>query len=642
MAVIGYDKFQGEIPQLKPHLLPQFNAQEAVDCDFGNGSLLPIRDGLKISTMLSNPVRGIYTEDGINFYTWTRRTMAFRSPVIDDTFYRVYFLQPGGALSVTTRPLNATNGPTPLAANVFKAGVPRPNTAPGLEVVNRTSLRDHSNATPSAEAWWEYAGKSYGKASVVLTASSPWREFVFRPPNKPEDAPADATLAVAFRIDDAATALVSVNVRESQSARSNGLPGGVEVSLSVGVDRAGSPIGTLTLSWGVVETRAYTYTYTNTWNEEGAPAQPALIDVTYLQDVKIIVTSADFTGYRPFSLYRVYRTYGSSTAYIEAATTGTAPHLFDASGDTLGVGKALESTNWTPPPAVLGGIELVANGWFAAFSDNTLWMSEPYRPHAWPYNMTFPTKIRGIKAGAQALVVTTLDGVYVVSGAFPSAAQQIKLNLPQGGISQISMTGVDGGVAYASPDGIVISSGASATLQMSQKLFRRDEWQRDFGAALIFDDLYMTFHDGCLVATSKSMGKGLSIRFDEDVGNYTRLSKGFESLFYLPANDCVFYSVGADVYRMRAGDRQEMTWWGRDWIFRQHETFGAGFVRCSGPVTLTIYADGSQVYQVTLSATGHFRLPSLPRALRWSVKLNGRNEVQELHLARSMGELKNV
>lgn len=85
-----------------------------------------------------------------------------------------------------------------------------------------------------------------------------------------------------------------------------------------------------------------------------------------------------------------------------------------------------------------------------------------------------------------------------------------------------------------------------------------------------------------------------------------------------------------------------MTWWGRDWIFQSHITFGAGFVRCSGPVTLTVYADGSEVHQTALSSTGHFRLPPLPRALRWSIRLSGSYEVQELYIAQTMGELKSV
>lgn len=641
MAVIAYNKFLGEIPQLKPHLLPPQNAQEATGCDFGNGALVPLRGGLRLNGMLSNPVRGIYTEDGINFYTWTNRTFAFRSPVIDDTHYRVYFLQPGGSFNATTRPLNRTTGGSPLSTTIFKAGVPRPTTAPSLSTVDRTTLRDYANASLSAEVWWEYGGKPYDRQSVSLTQVSAWRSYTFVMPTASEDVPAGASVVASLKITDGATTIASVVTRETASGRSASLPGGFEVSLAKADSRVvGNHL--LSFSWGVVETRAYTYTYVNTWSEEGATAPPALIDVNYMQDVKVRVTAGTFTGYRPFSVYRVYRTYGSGSSYIETAMTGTAPDLFDSNGDTAGVGKVLESTNWTPPPDTLQGLELMPNGWFAAFNANTLYMSEPYRPHAWPYNMTFPSTIRGIKAGSQSLVVTTLDGVYVVTGGFPSAAQQVKVNLPQGGSSQVGMTAIDGGVCYASPDGLVIVAGASATLAMSQKLFRRLEWQRDYGDALRMQDLYLAFHDGCLIGSSRSMGKGFSIRMDEDAGNYSRVSGGYDAMFYLPTADSIYYSVGADVYQLRAGDAGTMSWWGRDWIFQHHITFGAGFIRCNGAVTLTIYADGTQVHQATLSATGHFRLPPLPRALRWSVKLSGSNEVQELYLAQTMGELKSV
>lgn len=540
MAVIAYNKFLGEIPLAKPHLLPPTNAQQATGCDFGNGALVPLRGGLLLANMLSNPVRGIYTEDGINFFTWTTRTFAFRSPVIDDTYNRVYFLQPGGAFSVTNRPLNAPRGGSPVSTNVFKVGLPRPTVAPALTTVDRTTLRDYPNASISAEIWWEYGGKPYSRQSISLNQVVAWKSYTFVLPTAPEDVPEGASVVASIKIANGASTVASVITRETASGRSASLPGGFEVSL-VKADSRLAGNYQLDFSWGVVETRAYTYTYTNTWSEESATAPPSLIDVTYMQDVKIGVTVTSFTGYRPFSGYRVYRTYGSGTSYVETTVTGTAPDLYDSTGDTAGVGKSLESTNWTPPPATLQGIELMPNGWFAGFSANTLWMSEPYRPHAWPYNMTFPSTIRGIKAGSQSLVVTTLDGVYVVSGGFPSAAQQVKINLPQGGSSQVSMAAIDGGVCYASPDGLVIVAGASATLAMSQKLFRRQEWQRDFGDALRVQDLYLAFHDGCLIGSSRSMGKGFSIRMDEDAGNYSRISGGYDAMFYLPTADSIYY-----------------------------------------------------------------------------------------------------
>lgn len=637
MALIPYNRFNGEIPQARPHLLPQGNAQEAINCDFGSGSLQPLKGGFVLGAMANTPVRGIYTEDGINFFTWATTTYAFRSPVIDDAYRRVYFLQPGGSFNVTTSLQAAYNGPTPLAANTFKAGVPRPTVAPGLALVDRSTLRDHATAITSAQAWWEYTGKSYGKATVNLTQVTAWRSFTFTAPTKPTDTPAEAVLVVSFKIRDGTTDLVSVTVREGTPARSNGLPGGVEVSLSTS-----GTTGTLTLSWGVVETRAYAYTYYNTWQEESAPSPAALIDVTYLQDVKVTVSAGTFTGYRPFLGYRIYRTYGSSTAYVETTVSGAFPTYTDGTGGTASVGKALESSGWTPPPATLRGLELMPNGWFAGYVDNTLWMSEPYRPHAWPYNMTFPSAIRGVKAGTQSLVVTTLDGVYVVSGAFPASAQQIKLNLPQGGISQNSMTGVDGAVCYASPDGLVMVQGTSATMAMSQKLFRREEWQRDYGTALDNGDLYLAYHDGCLIGTSKSMNKGFSIRFDEAGGAYTRIDQGYDAMFFLPVADSLYYSIGNVVYQFRGGSDMTMSWWSKDWIFQSHTTFGAGFVRTEGPVTMTLYAGGSQVYQITLGGTGHFRLPAMVRSLRWSFKLSGQFEVQEFYLGRTMGELKSV
>jgi len=638
MAVISYKQFSGEIPNSEPQLLPGDRAQMAKNCEFTNGALQPMRDGVLLQTMLNNPVRGIYTEDGISFYTWSVETQAFKSPVTGDTNRRVYYLTPSvGKFNVSTTLGMAYNGPTPLAANTWKAGVPRPSVAPTLTLVKRTTLADYPSAGVKIDVWWEYGGTQYGKISPGFNTVTPFTVFTFTPPAFVSGSmPDGATLTAKISFVDGANnnaEIMAMTIKSGTNGRSSALPGGLEASLETS--------GKITISWGVIDTRAYVYTYRNDWKEEGANSPAALVSPTYMDDVQIGVTLDSFAGYRPFLDFKVYRTYGSNPTYVGVNVSGSGQILVDASNRKSVVGAALESTDWTPPPDGLQGLALMPNGWFAAFKDNTLYMSEPYRPHAWPYSISFAKGIRGIAVAQQSLVVTTADGVHVVTGAFPAAAQQMRLNSPQPGIAQRSMTPVDGAIAYASNDGIVFVEGADATISVSQKLFTRAKWRERFSSVLSDGSLTFAYHDGCLVGSSPTASEGFTLRLDEDVGALCRIDAGFGAMFFLPVTDSLYYSVGANVYLFKGGINKTMDWWGKDWVYPQHSTFGAAYIRCDGPTTITLYADGDQVYSTTQS-TGHFRLPSLPRALRWSVRFSGAYTVSEFSMAQSMLELKSV
>lgn len=660
MALIGTRSFKGEIPRLEPYLIGDNNAQRALDCDFVNGSLKALRDGFLLRNMINNPVRGIYTEDGINFYTWNMETHAFQSPVIDDTNNRMYYLTPSeGAFRVASKIGMAPNGPSPTAGNTFIAGVPRPTVAPVLSAVDNNTIGapvmpDYPVYSILLEGWWEDAyGRVYSKTNVPFSSVKELVEYTFTRPNKPDPDEQELPdnldletlkLAVRMTLTNSATSeeIVGVVARVGSPARSNSLPGGIEVSVE---DDATLP-GKLRIKWGIAETRAYTYTYINTWNEESAPAPAETISVTYIQSVRVQTSPGVFTNYRPFLKYQIYRTFGANAAYLPIEMISPGPVFIDGYQRPWAGGESLESTNWTPAPTGLKGLDLSPNGWFAAFKGNTLFMSEPYRPHAWPYNMTFPSAIRGIKVGQQSIVVTTADGVYLAVGAHPSAAQQMKLSTPQPGIAQRSMASIDGAVAYASNDGFVLVAGSSASPEVSQKLFDRATWRQLFSTQLSDASMRFAYHDGALISTSSTnisdpvQMKGFLMRMDEDVGNLSRLSARYDSTFFLPVADSLYYSSGSAVYQFRGGDAMQFDWWSKDYIFQMQETFGAGYIRCSGSVDLELYADGELVATKTGLTTGHFRLNGrLPRKLRWSFRLIGTGEVNEIFLARSMMEL---
>ena len=643
MVMMAWRKFGGEYPLMPAHSLPEDAAQQALFCDFSHGNLAPLQQGLQLTTMAA-AVKAIYTEDGTTFYTWSTDTYAFRGPVLGDTYHRIYFLQPGSELRVTTNAGMAIDGGEPGSS--YKVGVPGPTLAPAVATVDRTTYPDYPNVSWSVVWWYDYAGEKFQETTVTPTVNQPLKSFQFEVAGRAAGTDSEAVLMARLIATDtdASERIFSVAAEAGgDPVQSDSLPGGFEATLAY-LGGSTSLNLTFTLVYGVEETRSYVYTHKNTWLEESANSPVSVVDVTYVQDVQVGVTDpgADFTDYRPFSTFRLYRTFGTTAAFLRVSDS-SATSLVDTSRDASDAGDALPSLEWDVPPATMSGLVLMPNGWFAGFLDNILYMSEPYRPHTWQYSMSFPKPIRGLCADAQSLVVTDAEGCYLVMGSHPSVVQSMPLPLPQAGVSQRSMTKLEGGVAFASNDGVVLVSGSQATLNMSQKFFNRADWRSRYGALLADRSLRFAYHDGFLVATSATQAKGFAVRMDEAAaGTFTQFNEAVDATFQLPLADTLYYSKGATVYQFRAGSPYTLTWHSKDFIFAGYANFGAGFIRCSAPVVLTLYGDGAQFYQVTLPGSGYFRLPGGDKKLRWSVKLQTAGTVDELYIAESMSELKRV
>ena len=639
MALIAYRQFRGEIPRTEPHLLPAGAAQEAHNCIFTSGVLQSTKDGLYLKDMQSSPVKGLYTEDGLNFYSWPSETRAFRSPIKEDVHNRMYFMSADDATFKVTSRLNMTaNGITPLAANCFRVGVPTPTAAPELELVERNTIPNRPNARMEMYVFWEDAGVRYARKELTtFTEVSKFRHYEVQEPERPSEVPAEAYIRFQLVIMDGDIMVARTTLELDETTISNAMPGTQAYTLSKNAARY-----EIKIVWGVDATTSYQFTLVNEWQEESGPSPAATVRATYLQDVKITPKLPSATGYKPVTGYRFYRTYGATAVFIQVDAQDLGGGIYlDASRDASTQGLALATQDYEPPPLGLSGVELSPDGVFAFFLGNHLYLSEPYRPHAASYIYTFSHAIKAVKAGQQSFVVTTADGLYLLAGASPGAMQSIKLNQPQPGIAQRSIVDVDGGSVYASGDGLVAVSGTQTSTDLSQQLFGREQWRKRYGEMLRDASMRLSFHDGHLLATSDKHNKGFVLRLDETVASLSQHTQRMDCTFQLPVDDALFYSVGRAVYQFQAGAELQFYWRGKDEIFAQAEVFGAGYLRATAPVLLKLWCDDVLVYEQTIQP-GHFRLPAtMPRCLRLSVALQGTGKVQELCLARSMTELRN-
>jgi hypothetical protein len=554
-----------------------------------------------------------------------------------DNYSRIYYLDSGVLRAATADGMSPTGGQPTTS---WKVGVPQPPTAPTLGIVERNDIRDYPGATVSVDLWWESSGDRYQESSPSITTITAFRKFsVSAPARDTMNTPADAVIRATFKMLDASgVAFLTVTLNSGDTdVRTDSLPGNVTFSMT-----ASGLTQTIDLVYGVSETRAYTYTCFNTWLEESPPGPAATIATTYMQDVAVTLPAVDFSGgYRPLLYYRTYRTMGANPAYL-LVHQDTALSFTDASSKGSDVLGSLQSLDYMAPPAILDVMITLSTGVMIGFHGNMLYMSDPYRPHTWQYSMSFKKNVRSICEAPQSVVVTTAEGCYVVVGSAPGTMKPIQLSAPQAGIAQRSISELDERTVFASNDGLVTISGIQAGLNASQALFARDDWQGRFGAVLADASLRLAHHDGRLVGVSDARALGFVIELDDDApGQYTQFNEQFDSMFRLPVADALYYSLGADIYQFRAGLPYSYTWWSREYTLPSQRNLGAGFMRASGPVMLTVYIDGQQWWTGEVSP-GYFRLPPGRTGLQWSVKVEGSATVKELTIARTMTELKRV
>jgi hypothetical protein len=373
-----------------------------------------------------------------------------------------------------------------------------------------------------------------------------------------------------------------------------------------------------------------------------------------LQDVQVTMLHPPFVGYRPFKQANIYRTYGGSQ-YIKAGNTTTLIVYFLDSARTVqsATGTALPSLSWVPPVTGLFGLVLAPNGWFAAFKDNMLYMSEPYRPHSWQYSMTFAKSITGICVGSQVIVVTTREATYIVTGPHPASVTSMTVPIPVGGISHRSMCAVEGGVAFLSNDGIVVVEGSQASLDVNQRYFTRETWRNMFPAEVL-ERMTLAYHDGVVVAVPYEMPPsniltGFLLELDEAKGAMTRYDRVHTALMRLPVLDTLYYAENSHIYRFREDVQVSAYWSSRQFISPRYVKLGIGFARMSGSgsITVMLIADDALIHTQALNPadrTKYFRLPPHPGALKWQINISvdGPASLLDIAFAQSPDELKDI
>jgi hypothetical protein len=238
----------------------------------------------------------------------------------------------------------------------------------------------------------------------------------------------------------------------------------------------------------VFSARAYVYTYVSEYGEEGPPSAATLTNGWSNATWTISVFApqpADMGGAdRNITRTRIYRTISAntgSTSYFLVAEIPVEQETYvdELPDNEVAFNNQLVSYFWFGPPVDLQGLAAFPNGIAVGFRSNEVWFSEPYRPHAWPpgYVLTTEFPIVGVGICGQSVVVCTEGTPYLITGVNPQTMSLTKIKLHEPCLFRGSIVSTDTTVIYASQNGLIQVSQSGNAGNITEQWITRERWK---------------------------------------------------------------------------------------------------------------------------------------------------------------------
>lgn len=388
-----------------------------------------------------------------------------------------------------------------------------------------------------------------------------------------------------------------------------------------------------------LETRVYAYTYVNKesgFEFESAPS-PASggVDVRDGQTVSLSGFSQVPGGGYLVTNKRIYRSVNGIYLFVAEIGASDANFVDDVKPEVLG--EELPTLTWAAPPQTLTGLINLPNGNMAGFSGRDVYFCDPYHPHAWPENyiQTVDYPVVGLGRMDTTLAVLTKGTPYFIQGTHPDSMAVVKSDIEQACVSKKSIVSLMGGVLYASPDGLMLLSPQGSRL-VTEQLFDYTQWQAFFKPESIHayqhDNQYIAFYDN---GTTQG-----GFIFDVRSGNFILHDVYAETAYHDLQGDKLFIAQSNRAVKVwAAGDGKTYTWRSKKFSMPQIMGFACAQLEAeSYPMTLKVYADGTQIHSQTVQSRAPFRLPAKV-GRDWEFQIEGDYEVFSVSVANSMTEI---
>lgn len=416
----------------------------------------------------------------------------------------------------------------------------------------------------------------------------------------------------------------------------------------------------------IIDTRFYVVTFVTDWGEESAPSEPSdMLEVDQNDKVTLTRPNSVAVGSNLASAniqkWRIYRSNtGSETAafqFVDEVLTSVGTYTDEKQAAELG--EVCPTTTWEPPPyradlqssvypypvvgtnPYLRGLVGMPNGIMAGFFDNTVAFCEPYIPYAWPteYQITTEYPVVGLGVFGQTLFVGTTGNPYFISGADSASMSAQKLDSNQACASRRSIVAVQGGVLYASPDGLCVAD-PSGVQVISSGIFTREDWQKlqpDSMFAATHENLYYLWHTGA--------GGGCLV-FDLATKKLGRMDLRATATFVDKQSDTLYAISGSNIVAVFGGTSRRVAKWKTPRTTLPQQA-GLAWLKVLGdqdatnPVTVRWYGDGTLRHTATITSIEPVRLPA-GRWLEHEVEVESRARITQVMLASSTQEMQSV
>ena len=287
-----------------------------------------------------------------------------------------------------------------------------------------------------------------------------------------------------------------------------------QVTINTAVTSAGVNNGdTIQFLTSQPETRAYLYTMVSDFSEESPPS-PATVrsgDGAGTWVVTIPQPPSTYAANRPFTPghFRLYRTVidsaGNATYYqvieVPINPAGDVTISDSATSASIVGNQVLDTIGYTPPPANLQGVVMMANGIAAGFTnDRNVWFSAAYLPYAWPghYALTVDYPVVGLTVNGSSLNIVNEGSPFIATGVTPDTMTIGKITANEPCIGRGSIVSSNEGALYASPNGIIqLSTGG--TINITEKYYEKEfhnSLHPDLWAGGKFGSAYTAFLKG--------------------------------------------------------------------------------------------------------------------------------------------------
>ena len=381
------------------------------------------------------------------------------------------------------------------------------------------------------------------------------------------------------------------------------------------------------------------------WGEEGPPCAPTSIVTLDPDDTVTLNTIPGApTGNYNIAYVRIYRTITGGTEttyqYVGQVTVGTSTYTDSATDEQL-TGVSLASLTWEPPPDDMHSVVQLAGGMTVGASKNQVCPSEPYLPHA--YNslsrQTTNHPIVGLGSYGNTLVAITEKNPYIAMGVTPDSLVLTEYTINQGCVSARSIRSNNGGVGFASPDGLIVISDAGVA-NLSEPYLDRDQWQALKPESILgatHDSRYIGFYDtgaetGAFVIDPASAAHG-----------YVNLDIHADGAYSDPLSDALYLIVGNKLYRFDddAANPLTYTWRSGIYLYRGYTTLTAARVLAESyqNITFNLYVDGALKHSESVASDRTFRMPAGYRGSEFEIELIGTDTVVRVDVASTVSEV---